>query len=209
MSATHRAPAEQRTLALLDRIAGRVVERAAPVRFAVAAGARGREAAYRLRYAVVVAEGWARPADLPDGLERDEDDDRAIQIIGWVEGRAVATTRVVLPGEAPLPTERAFAIAVEPAGGVVDVGRFAVDRSHAGSGHRTFAGLLGFAWLEARRHGYRRMCGAFTPAMIELFRRMGFQVRTLGPAASYWGEERHPILVDVVASSEALARRWS
>jgi N-acyl-L-homoserine lactone synthetase len=198
-----------RTLALLDRIARRVLERASPLRFATATTEEERLAAYRLRHATVVERGWAAADALPGGVERDHHDDEAVQILGWDGGTAIATTRVVLPAPGrPLPTEEAFGISVKPAGLVVDVGRFAVDRRYGDAAHATFAALLGAAWLESRARGHHRMCGAFTPGMIALFRRMGFRVEALGPPGPYWGEERLPILVDVVASKDNLCSRW-
>jgi N-acyl-L-homoserine lactone synthetase len=194
-------------LARLDLVARAVIRRAAPVRYAVAEG-DARQAAYRLRYRVAVENGWRPAADLPDRLERDHHDDQAILIVGWSGDDAVATTRVVLPTPGTrLPTEEAFGILI-PTGIAADVGRFVVERDHAGPAHQTFAGLLGAAWLEARRFGHHRMCGAFTRGMIALFTRMGFVVNTLGPPADYWGERRLPILVDVMASTENLVNRW-
>ena len=37
---------------------------------------------------------------------------------------------------------------------------------------------------------------------------MGFDVKQLGPAQLFWGEERFPISVDVAKSMLALMERW-
>jgi hypothetical protein len=44
--------------------------------------------------------------------------------------------------------------------------------------------------------------------MMRLYRIMGFDVKQLGPAQSFWGEARSPILVDVASSMMALIDRW-
>lgn len=86
-----------------------------PFRYRVAAEEADREVAYRLRGQAVLERGWCTAADLPGGLERDEHDDRAIQVVGWDGDVAMSTGRVVLrPG---LPTDEACGITVEPGGG--------------------------------------------------------------------------------------------
>ena len=201
--------ADTRVLALLDRVARRAIDAAAPVRFAVAGSDADRIAAYRLRFSVAIDRRLARPEDLPGGVERDAHDDGAIHVVGWADGEAVATARIVLPEAGRLlPTEEEYGVQISPAGEVVDVGRFAIDRRFTGPGHATFAGLMGTVWLSAREHGYSRMCGGHTPGMVELFRRMGFRVFTVGPPRTVWGEQRHAVQVDVVGSSGRLIGRW-
>jgi N-acyl-L-homoserine lactone synthetase len=68
--------------------------------------------------------------------------------------------------------------------------------------------LLSQCWLEAQMRGYYYVCGDFTPAMIRLYRRLGMEVTALGPPCMHWGEERIPILQDVIGAVTTLASRW-
>jgi hypothetical protein len=63
--------------AQLDHLAHLAIVRAAPVRFGVAGSVAERETVFRLRHRAVMERGWAAPEDLPDGLEREADDERA------------------------------------------------------------------------------------------------------------------------------------
>jgi N-acyl-L-homoserine lactone synthetase len=196
-------------LATLAQVSQTVIARAAPVCFSVARTDTQQEAVYRLRYNTVIERGWARPEDLPSGMEHDDYDAIALHVIG-TEGEALAAcARLVLPAEGRLlPTERAFDLHVEPRGRVVDLGRQIVARPYTNNRHVIFAGLLAQCWLEAQARGYYYVCGDFTPAMIRLYRHLGLEVKALGPARHYWGEERLPILQDVLGAVDVLAARW-
>src|SRR3989304_5818130 len=102
-------------LARTDALAAQLIARAAPLMFSVAQSRAEREAVYRLRYSIVVEKGWARPADFPDGVERDAYDDTAVQVVAWDDDTLAAATRLVptAPGH-PLPTEEAFGLKIEP-----------------------------------------------------------------------------------------------
>jgi hypothetical protein len=104
----------------LDALVTRILSMS-PFDYRVAADHSEREVAYRLRGSAVLDRGWCVVGEVPGGMERDEYDDRAVQVIGWDGDVAMSTGRVVLPPG--LPTEEACAIVVEPPGGVVDVGR--------------------------------------------------------------------------------------
>jgi N-acyl-L-homoserine lactone synthetase len=202
-------PQAQQLLSQGDELARGMVTAAAPLRFCVAQSSQELAAVYRLRYEVVIERGWAQPEDLPDGLERDEYDDRAVHIAGWDGTRVAATSRIVLPApDLAFPTERAFGVRIEPHEQVVDMGRQIVARAYSNIQHLVFAALLGQTWLEMRAHGFTRVCGDFTPAMTRLYRLMGFQVAQVGPAREFWGEERFPIVVDIVGSVPTLLKRW-
>src|SRR5258707_11385790 len=84
-------------LASVDAFAAQRIALAAPIRFDVAQSPAELEAVYRLRYQVAIERGWATPADMPDGLERDAYDDRAVQIVGWDKEGSVAVVRLVFP----------------------------------------------------------------------------------------------------------------
>jgi N-acyl-L-homoserine lactone synthetase len=204
----YREPAEE-VLSIVDNLSREFVGTVAPIRFDVAKDDLEREAVYRLRYQVVVERGWTQPADLPDGMERDHYDEKAIHIVGW-DGNTLATTsRLVLPEAGViLPTEEAFHIQIEPRGRVADMGRQIVAREYSSIKHKVFAALLAKTWLEIRAHGYSLVCGDFSPPMTRLYHIMGFEVNQLGPPQQYWGEERAPIIVDVAKSMMALVKRW-
>lgn len=199
----------QATLALADSLASRIVGVAAPIQFRVAQSNSERQAVYRLRYQIVIERGWAQPEDLPNGVERDEFDANAIQIIGWDGDILAATARLVLPSShSLLPTEQGFDIKVEPHGQVADMGRQIVSRDYSNVRHLVFAALLAKTWLEMRAHGFRLVCGDFSPAMTRLYRMVGFDVKQIGPGRKFWGEKRFPIMVDVASSVPTLLARW-
>jgi N-acyl-L-homoserine lactone synthetase len=200
------APSEQ---AIADAIAAHFIASAAPIRFSVAQSPSEREAAYRLRYEVVVEQGWASPEKFRSGLEQDDYDAQAIHLIGWAGQNPVATTRLVFPTAGKLlPTEAEFELRVEPQGQVVDGTRAIVTRAYSDDHHRIFAGLLGCAWFEIQTRGFYYLCGAAVPAMIRLCRSFGYQISVLGPARPYWGETRYPIRFDVPESVSMLEERW-
>ncbi|HVO70853.1 MAG TPA: hypothetical protein VMT24_12455 [Aggregatilineaceae bacterium] len=197
------------SLNALDALAAGLAESAAPVRFAVAQSTAEREAAFRLRGQALIERGAARPEDFPDGMEYDEHDERAVQIVGWHGQWPIATGRLVTPAPGKvLPTEQAFGLTIEPRGQVVDIGRYVVLGKFAQKESRYFVGLLGFCWLEARRRGYIRVCGTASAGMLRHYRRIGFIVTELAPPHVYYGEERFPCWYDVVGSIQVLRAKW-
>lgn len=194
-------------VARVDAIASAVVARAVPARFGVAVTPEEMEAVYRLRYRVVVAQGWALPAALPHGLERDADDAGAVQVVGWDGGHPVATARLVLPaGGRRLPTEVAFDLDLPGRERLVDVGRACVTPAGREASHRLFWGLLGQVWLEMRRLGYEESCVAVEPELARAYARWGLSVVALGPPRSHWGAPRYPARISPARSPARLAR---
>jgi N-acyl-L-homoserine lactone synthetase len=201
-------PGEE-TLTIADKLASGIVDSAYPIIFNVAQNNLEREAVYRLRYEVVVDRGWKLPDELPDGMESDHYDSKAIHVVGWDGNTLAATSRLVLPElGAILPTEEGFHLQVEPSGRVADIGRQIVARNYSSIRHKVFAALLAKTWLEMRAHGYSLVCGDFSPTVMRLYRMMGFNITQLGPAQKFWGDERAPILVDIAASVSVLVDRW-
>jgi N-acyl-L-homoserine lactone synthetase len=191
-------------VAALDRLAERLLAAVAPLRVDVARDVHELEAVFRLRYEHVVAEGWARAEQLPEGLERDAyDDDGATQIAAWDGEALVGTLRLVLPVEGRrLPVEAAFDVDISPRGRVVDVGRLLIAERHRGEpAHRLWGALFARCWLEARTAGFTVLGGTATAAMVERYRALGLAFEILGPAQAYWGEERHPVRLDPDAGS--------
>ncbi|HEY3289087.1 MAG TPA: GNAT family N-acyltransferase [Anaerolineae bacterium] len=203
------SPPDDATLATLRAIAETMLTKAAPLCFRAARCDADRTAIYRMRYNTIVERGWGKPDDMPSGLERDEYDDRALHIIGMDGQTPVASARLVFPADGQiLPSEQAFGLHIEPHDHVVDLSRQIVIRAYSSQQHSIFSALLSQCWLEAQTRGYYYVCGDFTPAMIRLYRRLGMEVNILGPARLYWGEERIPILQDVIGSVTSLSARW-
>jgi N-acyl-L-homoserine lactone synthetase len=191
----------------MDSLAPRLVAGAAPLRIGVALSPANREEVYRLRYQVAVAKGWADPRDLPDGLERDDYDSRAVAVVAWRGEALAATVRVVLPAVGELlPTEQVFGLRLQAPGQAADIGRLIVAPEHGDLGQPLLLGLLGQTWLVMRSQGLSQACGILGRSMARYYRRAGLRTMTLGPPKVYWGEERFPVWVPA-ESFELLSRR--
>jgi predicted GNAT family N-acyltransferase len=185
---------EPRWLATADELAHQLITRAEPIRFTVADGDEELEAIFTLRHRTVVEEGWARHDEFSDGLERDAYDDHASHVAAWDGETLAGTLRVVFPRpDFPLPVERSHGLVVEPRGEVVGAGRVIVARPYRHQGHTVLGGLSATAWLLMRQRGFRWAAGTATKEILDLFRRLGFEVTILGDAQTHWGEERYPI----------------
>jgi GNAT superfamily N-acetyltransferase len=186
-----------------DRLAHRLIAACRPIRLAAADGDDELEAVFKLRYEVVVSQGWRNPDELPGGLERDAYDDRAVQVAAWDESRIAGTVRVIWPrAGVPIPVEAEYDVAVEPQGRVVGAGRLIVAPDYRGDGHRLLGGLAASVWLAMRQAGYRWAAGTATHDMIGLFERLGFDVAILSEPRSSWGELRYPIRMGPVDAHE-------
>src|SRR5690242_2334450 len=134
-------------LAQLDTIAASILAGLAPIRYAVASSAEARGDVFRLRYRAVIDRGWLRPEDLPDGLERETDDDRAVLVGAWDGNTPIAAARMIFPiRDRPLPVETAFGIDLARHGQVVQVDRMTVDRAYRNRGSRLLLGLIARCW---------------------------------------------------------------
>jgi N-acyl-L-homoserine lactone synthetase len=179
----------------LDRLSERLLAAAGELRVEIAGEL---EPILRLRYAHVVARGWADAADLQDGLERDAYDDLAVHVAAWDGDALVGAIRLVPPVEGRrLPVEEAFDLVVAPAGGVADAGRLLIAPGYRGDpAHRAWGALFARCWLECRRIGVSVLAGSATPAWVERYRQIGFAFEVLGSPRPYWGEERVPVRLD-------------
>jgi hypothetical protein len=186
----------------LDALITRMLSRSRFV-YRVAADDAERQAAYRLRANAVLDSGWSAAADLPDGMERDKYDDRAIHVIGWDGDVAMSTGRVVLPPG--LPTEEMCGLVVEPRGEVVDVGRMCVARSHQNLEHDAFIGLMCRLYLAMREHGFLVACGMMSAPARALMGMFGLRLEMLGPEQQYWNELRAPVRFSLPSASRLLA----
>ena len=187
----------------LDSLATAWLEAAAPIELRPAAP-RELEAVFRLRYRAVIAEGWAVPDEFPDGLERSEDDDHAVQVVGLSGPELAATSRLVLPGDGRrLPAERFFDVALDPDARLVELDRIVVAPPYRERGHRIFAGLLGQSWRELRARGYEGLVGIVSEPLLERYEGLGLRFARLAPVRPYFGEERFPVLLDARATAGA------
>jgi hypothetical protein len=191
---------------VLDGLAARVLSQY-PYVFSVPSTPSECDVAYRIRYEATVGEGWATPEQFPDGLERDDFDSDAVQLVGWDGETPICTGRLVLP-PAPLPTEQAAGIRIEPRGQVVDVGRMAVIPSYRTYRNAAFIALLCRLYLEMRNSGFHVACGMMSARVRTLTRQLGLQLELVGPELDYWGELRAPVRFALLASAQTLADRW-
>jgi len=179
----------------LDALAHDLLRSIADLDFRVATSAAEIDAALRLRYEAVIENGWADPADYPDGRESDADDARATQIVCLDGARVVGCLRLVrrMP-ETLLPTERDFDLRLPPEEEVADAGRIVVAPSHRGVvGQLVLTGLVARGWLEARSWGVTRIVGAAEARTTGRYEELGLRIAVLGPGRTYWGEQRQPI----------------
>ncbi len=196
-------------LRIVDAAATVRMAQARPVCFRVAESAAEREEVYRLRHQLLVAEGWLRAEDQPDGRDHDAYDERSVQITAW-EGPAFAgVARVILPvpGQ-PLYSEQAYGLTLEPRGRVVEASRLFVAPAFRDGQVRIFAGLVGMVWLVGRQAGYDALCGTVTAATHRLYRRLGLEFVQVAPALEHLSQWRYPFLVDVVGSAARVQARW-
>jgi N-acyl-L-homoserine lactone synthetase len=202
--------AEEQAFARVDALAQKAVAWVAPIRFAIAQTTAEREAVYRLRYQAVVEHRWLTPTDLPDGLEFDDYDARAVHIVAWDNKALAATSRLVFPATGlKLPTEVAYGLEIEPRGKVVDAGRFVIARAYSNIEHRLLAALLSRTWLQVRAQGYSYVCAAFASStMVRLYWKMGVLAAPLAPPRVYWSEERYPVRFDVAQSASIVNAQW-
>jgi hypothetical protein len=185
---------------VLDGLVARVLAQY-PYRFSVPTEPEDRAVAFRIRHRAVLQQGWAKPC--PDGLEHDEFDDRAVQILGWDGETAICTGRLVLP-PGPLPTELAAGIRVQPHGSVVDVGRMTVLPGYRSYRAAAFIALLCRLYLEMRERGFEVACGMMSAPARALTERLGLRLELLGPELPYWGEPRAPVRFTLLANGASL-----
>lgn len=199
----------ERAAEIWDDFTTRFIALNPSVHFATAQSAAERDAIYRARYAEVIQKSWTQPEDLPEGVERDEYDDQALQLVGWEDERMVIIGRLVLPSPArPLPTEAAYNLEIAPPQQVVETGRGILLQPHRSDAqHKLFLGLMGFAWQEMRARGYCHVGAAMTSSMLRLYRMMGIHWQKLGEPREYWGETRYPCKYDLVRTVQSFLER--
>lgn len=140
---------------------------------------------------------------MPEGIEREPDDDLAHHLVAWLDGHAIANLRILCPQPGvPLPVEKVFGIELPPDGKALQIDRMCVDPSYSRRPSEPFMGLMCAAWLEMRRLGYLEVVGFDTVAMIRLHRLLGMNFVPLSEPVFYWGEERVPTLLTLDSLTE-------
>ena len=188
----------------------------------LADSAEARRIHYRLRYQVYCLEQrWEPVGRFPDGEEKDEFDQRAVHFL--VRNRFtdewIATLRVILPGEQPLPIESLNVLKESvrsnvPRAGAAEISRVcrpkgALEREVA-NGTRTCSDLFGGAsevllrLLRAAAQycldsGVGHVYMFCRPAMARMMNRLDIPMRRAGIPSEHRGV-RVPYLVDVCAA---------
>lgn len=193
--------------AIADRVAQNAIA-AVPQRLATADTEAEREAVFRLRYQTVIEMGWATAEEPPGGVERTDDDERALHVGAWEGEELVGAARVVLPREGrSLPLERDFGLEAKSTD--VEVGRTVITpRLRGATGHGLVIALFAKCWLEMRALGFADLISATPPRLIEVYRSIGFTITELAAGREHWGEERIPVRFDVLGSATELRRIW-
>ena len=192
----------------LDRFARDLVDVAAPVRLEMARPEH-EEGVFALRCRVALERGWVAPGQYPDGLERDDDDRDARFVVGWLSDELVATARIVDRGaDGLLPLERIFGVRVPTDVRTLQVDRVAIASRYRGSRrHALLLGVLARAWQDLSPTGAQLILGVASPRLLGLYRELGILATPIGRPQLFWGERRHPILVDLPGTAQRLVAR--
>jgi len=194
------------TVKELERVALDLTASIAPLRVGVTRDAAELDAAFRLRGAEIVERGWASPATVPAGRDRDEHDDNAVHIAIWDMAEVVGACRLLLPSpQRLLPIERDFALRLEPQGGVVQWSRLVLARAYRGDPHHRLA-IACFAalWLQTSRRGFCACAGVIGKRMLELYRGIGMDFHVLAGPRMVDGELRYAALSSETTIRSAL-----
>jgi len=198
--------AAHRTLRELERIAIELTSSIAPLRIGVARDAADLDAMFRLRAREIVERGWASPASMPSGRDRDDSDDDAVQIAVFDAAEVVGACRLILPApQRLLPLERDFDLRLEPRGGVVQWSRLVLARPYRGDPqHRLAMACFAALWLQTTRHGFDACSGAIATPMLKLYRAIGMDFQVLAEPRVIDGELRYPALSSAATLHTAL-----
>ena len=194
------------TLRELEHVALELTSSIAPLRIGLAREAADLDAMFALRAGEIVERGWAPPASMPDGRDRDEYDDDAVHIAVFDTGKVVGACRLLLPSpHRLLPIERDFDLRLEPRGRVVQWSRLVLARAHRGDPqHRLAMACFAALWLQTTRHGFDACAGAIAKPMLELYRVIGMDFRVLAAPRMVDGELRYPALSSAATLRSAL-----
>lgn len=160
------------------------------------ADAPRRLAAYALRAEAAIEAGWLEPEDLPDGLERDAADARAVQIVAVAGEHVVGTLRVATDAADVEAELRAQAVDV-PLDGTVLAGRLVVARDWRPRSREVTVGLYAEMVRVALEVGAVRGVTFVTESAVRWYRLAGIPLKLVGPPRPVTGVPRSPAVFDV------------
>jgi N-acyl-L-homoserine lactone synthetase len=199
----------QQSHAMGHAVAADLLSWLSPLRFDEAASESERREAYRLRYRAVVECGMDTADRFPDGLESDEHDAAAVQVVGWDGDQAVATCRLVFEQSGrPFPLETEFDLTLPSRERTVEWGRVAIDSGRRGEGHRLMMGLAARGWMAMEARGATVAIGVTPERLVAFLSTLGFPLTVLGPPRMYWGEERVPVQCEGARAVVAIGQLW-
>jgi N-acyl-L-homoserine lactone synthetase len=172
--------------------------------FGRAAGDEQRREVFALRGRTVVDAGWVAEADLPDGLERDQLDDRATQLVALSAGRVVGALRVAWDRGDVEAELRAHGLDLAVDGTMV-LGRLVVDRPWRRRSRAVTVGLYAELVRLALELGMERGVSFVTESAIRWYRVSGIPLKVVGPPREVTGMPRSPAVVDVDVLRDFLA----
>ncbi len=189
--------------------------------------------AQQIRYQVYCIENaFEDAAGFPDGIEFDEFDSHSVHslLIHRASGRAVGTTRLILPIQGAL--DRSFAIQRVctdpglkrlPLQRTAEVSRFSIskqfrrregDTQYEGRsearGRRSIAPLMSLGLIQSLvrmsfEHGITHWCATMEPTLLRLLVPMGIHFERLGPVINFHGT-RQPCYCVVSSMLERVKR---
>jgi predicted GNAT family N-acyltransferase len=163
--------------------------------FGVAGTADERRAVFALRFAVLLERGWIDPAAFPDGLERDEYDDRAALLVAHVDGDVVGTFRLVTDANDVERFLRESGLEL-PAEGTAIVGRLTVARAFRERSRELALGLYAEALRVLVGQGLERAASFAAENALRVLRLHGLRPQIPGPARVVDGVPRFPVVFD-------------
>ena len=179
------------------------------VKVAVAGTEEERRPSYRLRFETMCRDlGWLSVQDYALPEEKDEyDADQSIIFLAFDDdGNPVGTTRIIMPGDIPLPIEKHFELypkeLVESLHGKIllgaEVSRFVVPNHHKYKKHEITQvlcmALLGNLLTTGASHAYISADHRF----FRLLSMMGFSFAPIGEPKVYMGSKTIPAITNLI-----------
>jgi hypothetical protein len=172
--------------------------------FGRAATDEQRREVFALRGRTVVDAGWVAEGELPDGLERDDLDERATQLVATSGGRVVGALRVAWDRDDVEAELRAHGLDL-PVEGTMVLGRLVVDRPWRPRSREVTVGLYAELVRLALELRVARGVSFVTESAIRWYRLSGIPLKVVGPPREVTGMPRAPAVVDVDVLRDFLA----
>jgi len=179
------------------------------VKIILAREAEEKSLAYRLRFKVMCRDlGWLPSQDYPFEEEQDEYD--AEQSIGFLAldliGNCVGTSRLIMPGDIPLPIENNFELLkkelLEDMYGKMDscveVSRFAVPDHPSLKNHEITLKLCRAMIMASINMGVTHMLMSIDHRFFRLLKMLGFSLSEIGEPKFYMGSRTIPGILPLI-----------